>query len=120
MDNILRALGADVKNWSYKTDCCGGNLMLTHTELAKKLVKKLFDAAEEAGADCIVVGCPMCHSNLDTREATILKENGQKYNLPVYYFSELMGLAFGEEHCEKWLNKHFTEARTLLKEKGLL
>jgi heterodisulfide reductase subunit B2 len=120
MDDILKALGADVKKWSYKTDCCGGNLMLTHTELAKKLVKKLFDMAEEAGADCIVVGCPMCHSNLDTREGTILRENGDKYKMPVYYFSELMGLAYGVEHVDKWLNKHFTEAKTLLKEKGLL
>jgi heterodisulfide reductase subunit B len=120
MDGILKALGAEVKNWSYKTDCCGGNLMLTHTELAKKLVKKLFDMAEEAGADCIVVGCPMCHSNLDTREGTILKENGEKYHMPVYYFSELMGLAYGEGHVDKWLNKHFTEAKSLLKEKGLL
>jgi heterodisulfide reductase subunit B len=120
MDDILRVLGADVKPWSYKTDCCGGNLILTHTELAKKLVKKIFDMAEEAGADCIVVGCPMCHSNLDTREGTILKENGDKYNMPVYYFSELMCLAFGEEHVDKYLNKHFTEAKTLLKEKGLL
>ncbi len=120
MDNILLALGADVKNWSYKTDCCGGNLMLTHTELAKKLVKKLFDMAEEAGADCVVVGCPMCHSNLDTREGTITKENGEKYNLPVYYFSELMGLAYADESVEKWLNKHFTDAKALLKQKGLL
>jgi heterodisulfide reductase subunit B len=120
MDDILKALGADVKNWSYKTDCCGGNLILTHTELAKKLIKKLFDMAEEAGADCIVVGCPMCHSNLDTREGSILKENGEKYHMPVYYFSELMGLAYGEEHIDKWLNKHFTDGKSLLKEKGLL
>jgi heterodisulfide reductase subunit B2 len=120
MDNILNVLGADVKNWSYKTDCCGGNLMLTHTDLAKKLVKKLLDMAEEAGADCIVVGCPMCHSNLDTREPTILKENGQKYQLPIYYFSELMGVAYGEADVEKWLHKHFTDGKTLLQGKGLL
>jgi heterodisulfide reductase subunit B2 len=120
MDNILRALGADVRPWSYKTDCCGGNLILTNTEIAKKLVKKLFDMAEEAGANCIVVGCPMCHSNLDTRESEILKENGDKYNLPVYYFSELMGLAFGEVDVEKWLHKHFSNASSLLKECALL
>jgi heterodisulfide reductase subunit B2 len=120
MDEIMKALGADVQNWSYKTDCCGGNLVLTHTELAKKLIKKLFDMAEEAGADCIVVGCPMCQSNLDTRQAEILKENGQKYNLPVYYFTELMGLAFGEPSVEKCLNKHITEAKALLKQKQLL
>ena len=120
MDDILKALGADVKVWSYKTDCCGGNLMLTNTEIAKKLVKKLFDMAEEAGANCMVVGCPMCHSNLDTRESSILKENGDHYNIPVYYFSELMGLAYGEEHIDKWLNKHFTESKSLLKANNLL
>lgn len=120
MDEIMKALGADVKNWSYKTDCCGGNLMLTHPDLAKKLVKKLFDMALEAGADCIVVGCPMCQSNLDTRQTEILQENGQKYNLPIYYFSELMGLAYCDRNIEKYLNKHLTEAKVLLKQKALL
>jgi heterodisulfide reductase subunit B2 len=120
MDAIMKALGANVKNWSYKTDCCGGNLVLTHTELAKKLIKKLFDMAEEAGADCIVVGCPMCQSNLDTRQDEVLRENGQKYNLPVYYFTELMGLAFGDPSVEKCLNKHMTEATALLRQKMLL
>jgi heterodisulfide reductase subunit B len=120
MDEIMKALGANVKNWSYKTDCCGGNLVLTHTDLAKKLIKKIFDMAEEAGADCIVVGCPMCQSNLDTRQKEILKDDGSKYNLPIYYFSELMGLAFGDPGVEKCLNKHMTDAKTLLKQKGLL
>jgi heterodisulfide reductase subunit B2 len=120
MDEIVKALGADVKNWSYKTDCCGGNLMLTHPDLAKKLIKKLYDMALEAGADCIVVGCPMCQSNLDTRQEEILQEDSQKYNLPIYYFTELMALAYGDPKVEKYLNKHLTDAKTLLKQKGLL
>jgi heterodisulfide reductase subunit B2 len=120
MDEILKALGANVKNWSYKTDCCGGNLIFTHPDLAKKLVKKLFDMALEAGADSIVVGCPMCQSNLDTRQKEILRDDGKPYNIPIYYFSELMGLAFGSPEVVKWLNKHLTEARTLLQSKGLL
>ena len=120
MDEIMQVLGAEVKNWSYKTDCCGGNLILTHPGLAGKLVKKLFDMALEAGADCIVVGCPMCHSNLDTRQKEVSRDSGQAYNLPVYYFTELMGLAFGDGSAEKWLNKHLTDAVSLLKQKGLL
>jgi heterodisulfide reductase subunit B2 len=120
MDEIMKNLGAEVKNWSYKTDCCGGNLVLTHTELAKKLIKKLFDMAEEAGADCFVVGCPMCQSNLDTRQNEIFKANGEKYHLPVYYFSELMALAYGDPSAEKCLNKHMTDALSLLKQHGLL
>jgi heterodisulfide reductase subunit B len=120
MDNILNSLGAAVKPWSYKTDCCGGSLMLTHPENAKKLMTKLFDAALEADADCIVVSCPMCHSNLDTRQKEIKRPDGNGYNLPVYYFTELMGLAFGNRSAEKWLKKHLTEARSLLKQKELL
>jgi len=76
--------------------------------------------AEEAEADCFVVGCPMCHSNLDTRQDEIFKENGQKYNLPVYYFSELMQLAFGDPSVEKGLAKHLPECRELLRQKNLL
>jgi heterodisulfide reductase subunit B2 len=120
MDEIMKTLGADVKNWSYKTDCCGGNLMLTHPDLAKKMVKKLFDMALEAGADCIVAGCPMCQSNLDTRQKEILNEKGKPYHIPVYYFTELMGLAYGDPQVEKYLNKHLTDAQSLLKQKGLL
>jgi heterodisulfide reductase subunit B2 len=120
MDEIMKALGANVKNWSYKTDCCGGNLMLTHPELALKLVRKIYDMALEASADCIVVGCPMCQSNLDTRQREMVADNGQKYNIPIYYFAELMELAFGDRQVEKCINKHLTDAKTLLKKKGLL
>jgi heterodisulfide reductase subunit B2 len=62
----------------------------------------------------------MCHSNLDTRQKEILEEGGRRYNLPIYYFTELMGLAFGAPDVEKWLKKHLTESRVLLKQKGLL
>jgi len=120
MDNILKSLNAKVKTWSYKTDCCGGSLMLTHPELAKKLIGRLFGMAVEAGADCIVVSCPMCHSNLDTRQKELKQLNGNGYNLPIYYFTELMGLAFGNKSAAKWVNKHLTDAMTLLKRKELL
>jgi heterodisulfide reductase subunit B len=120
MDEIMRVMGADVKNWSFKADCCGGNIMLTHPELSNKMVKKLLDMALEAGADCIVAGCPMCQSNLDTRQKEILDENGRPYNIPVYYFTELMGLAYGDPQVENYLHKHLTEAKSLLKHKGLL
>ena len=76
--------------------------------------------ALEAGADCIVAGCPMCQSNLDTRQKEILDGNGRPYSIPVYYFTELMGLAYGDPQVENYLHKHLTEAKTLLKDKGLL
>jgi heterodisulfide reductase subunit B len=119
MDELMSNLGATVKSWSYKTDCCGGSLILSHPEVARALIKKLLDMATEAGADAIVAGCPMCHSNLDTRQKE-LSADGTKYAVPIYYFTELMGLAFGNPVAGKWLGHHLTDARTLLTQKGLL
>jgi len=120
MDNIMKCLGADVKNWSYKTDCCGGSLVLTRPDIAGKLTQKLLDMAEESGADCIVTGCPMCFSNLDSQQKEISKNSGKKYKTPIFYISELMGLAFGEPSARKWFARHLMDPRKLLRQKGLI
>lgn len=120
MDNLMETLGAEVKNWSYKTDCCGAEHVFTLPRVAWKLMQKLLDMAEEAGADSIVAGCPMCQSNLDSHQKEISRETGKKYHTPVFYFTELMGLAFGDPSVEKWLSRHIVDPRPLLKQKGLI
>lgn len=120
MDNILQTLGIEVMNWSYKTDCCGAEHVLTMPEVAWKLIQKLFDMADEAGADSIVVGCPMCQSNLDTHQDEVSAQADRRYNVPIFYFTELMGLAFGAPAADKWFARHFVDPRPLLKKKGLL
>ena len=120
LDNVMAAIGMDVRPWSYKTDCCGGSLTLTRTDVVRKLSGDLFDAAVEAGAQCIVVACPMCQSNLDTQQAEIETERSKQYGLPVFYLTELMALALGDGQTEKWWNKHFVDPRPLLGDKGLL
>jgi len=120
MDKIIESLGADIKDWSYKTDCCGGSLMFTRPDIAKKLTAKLLDMAEEAGANCIVAGCPICQVNLDSRQKEIYIDSGRKYEMPVFYFTELMGLAFGDLSVKKWLSRHMVEPWSLLKQKELI
>jgi heterodisulfide reductase subunit B len=120
MDRLMKGLGAEVRSWSFKTDCCGGSLILTRPDIARQLVQKLLDMAAEAGAEAIVTGCPMCFSNLDSRQKEISKHTGKKYETPIFYFSELMGLAFGTPAVRKWLGRHLTDPRPLLRQKGLL
>ncbi len=120
MDELVKALGAGVKNWTFKTECCGGNLMLTRPDIAHKLTQKLLDMALEAGAECIVVACPLCQSNLDARQMEISIHAAKTYSIPIYYFSELMGVAYGDPGADKWLGRHMTEAKSLLVSKGLL
>jgi heterodisulfide reductase subunit B len=120
MDHILQTIGAGVRNWSYKTDCCGGDHVLTMPQVAWRLMQRLYDMAEEAGADSIVAACPMCQSNLDSHQKEVAQAAGKEYSLPVFYFTELMGLAFGDPSAEKWFSRHMVDPRPFLRQKGLI
>jgi heterodisulfide reductase subunit B len=120
MDRLMKCLGADPVPWSYKTDCCGASLVMTRTDIVRKLNERLLSMAMEAEVDCLATGCPMCQANLDTRQEELEKETGKKYNLPILYFTELMGLALGHRDTKKWLNRHITNPSKMLRAKGLM
>lgn len=120
MDRLMEGLGAEPIQWSYKTDCCGASLVMTRTDIVRSLGQKLLSMAKEAEADCVVTGCPMCQSNLDTRQEELEKEGGQKFDLPILYFTELMGLALGHRDVKKWLGRHLTDPIKVLNSKGLI
>lgn len=117
MDHLMELLGAEPIPWSYKADCCGASLVMTRTDIVRKLCGKLLAMAKEAEADCLVTGCPMCHANLDTRQNEM---DGEKYDLPILYFTELMGLALGHKEAKKWLGHHITDPIKVLNQKGLI
>lgn len=113
LDRILAVLGAEVRPWSFKTDCCGGSLTISKTEIVVGMVDKLMEMAREAGANCLVTACPVCMANLDMRSSG-------DAGLPVFYFTELAALAMGQEGPEGWFRLHRTDPRPLLKELKLL
>ena len=120
MDDLLTLLGAETYSWSYKTDCCGGSLMLSRPDIVTELSGRLIQKAEEAGADCMVTACPLCQANLDTKQGMMSRNWGRKVHFPTFYFTELLGLALGSEKVDSWLKKHIIDPRDLLKSKGLL
>jgi heterodisulfide reductase subunit B2 len=120
MDKALEALGAETLTWPYKTDCCGGSLALTHTDMVLKLSGKLLDMAMTVGADAIVAMCPMCQANLDTRQADMTKAFGKKYDVPILYLTELIGLAFQNPRARTWFSKHMVSPENMLARRGLI
>jgi heterodisulfide reductase subunit B len=116
MDKIMEALGAEVMDWSYKVDCCGGGLSITAPEIVRKLAGKITDAAGEVGADAIVTACGICQANLDMRQP----KKGSLRPMPVFYFSELTALSFGSSNVKKWLGKHLIDPSDLLEGMKLL
>jgi len=113
MDRMMEALGAEPVDWSYKVDCCGASMTLSISEVVMALSTRIVEGAIEAGADCIVSACGICQINLDTRQTCEQK-------IPIFYFTELMGLAFGVSGVEKWLSKHSVDPRPLLRAQNLL
>jgi heterodisulfide reductase subunit B len=114
MDRLLRSMGITTLDWSYKTDCCGGAFSLTETDVVRKLTHDIFEEAKAVGANAIAVACPLCHANLDTRQLEVEKEYNAKYNMPIFYFTQLIGLALGIPADQLGLEKHFVSAEGIL------
>ncbi len=120
MDRLMEAIGITSLPWSHKTDCCGASLVLTRTDIVLALTGKLLDEAVKAGAEAVVVACPLCQSNLDSRQEAILKTMGRNYEMPVFYFTELIGLSLGHKDSPRWFKRHIVDPTKLLASKGLL
>ncbi len=116
MDYLMRALGAEPVDWSFKTDCCGGALSLTQTPLALEMTRKILQNARDCGADVVATVCPLCHVNLDARQNQI----GLEFQMPTLYATQLMTLAFGLGGQTSALHKNLVDPRPLFQEKGLL
>lgn len=76
-------------------------------ETVLDLSQKILSNAAEHGANCLVVACPMCHVNLDMKQAAIERHYGKKLGMVVYYLSDLVGLALGLSAEQLGINRHF-------------
>ena len=96
MDKIIELLGGEVIPYGQmKAKCCGGPLMMTRSDLAFEMSKNLIDAAKAKGADCIVTACPLCHMMLDAKQPDIADAFKVKLDMPVLYFTQILGLGLG-------------------------
>jgi heterodisulfide reductase subunit B len=118
LDNLIKATGAECLPFTQKTKCCGGNLLMSKQDYAFILTKKLFDEAKTAGANCIVVACPMCHMLLDGQQSMVEKAHNTVIGLPILYFTQLIGLAMGLSEKELELDKNMVSPKTLIESIG--
>jgi heterodisulfide reductase subunit B len=115
MDLLLQAAGADVKWWNYKTECCGASVGLPKEEIQRVLSGKIIEQALQAGADAIVVCCPLCHVNLDLKQAQINGYLGTSYKMPILYLPQVIGLALGLSADDVQLKKNIVDPQPLVK-----
>lgn len=114
MDRLLQALGAEVVDYPLKTQCCGGHMTVIGPEVAYGMIRRLVHGAHTAGAHVIATLCPMCQLNLDAYQVEMNKHYKTEYHVPVLYFTQLMGLAFGKSPKELGIGKEFVAAADAL------
>jgi heterodisulfide reductase subunit B len=120
MEIVCKVLGAQPLDWSYKTDCCGASAVINDTDTSLLLMSGILKDALARGANCFITTCPMCQFNLDAYQDRVGEKYGLQKRLPVYFITELLGIAMGFSPKEMQLNRHFIDPIGLLMELKLI
>jgi heterodisulfide reductase subunit B len=114
MEEIVRAVGATPLQWNSGLNCCGGGFSIPRTGSVLRLGRGILADARSAGAQAIVVACPMCQSNLDLRQSAMLRSGEQTAPVPILYLTQLLGLAFAIDETRLGLQRHFVSLTPLV------
>ncbi|MGZ8513752.1 MAG: CoB--CoM heterodisulfide reductase iron-sulfur subunit B family protein [Candidatus Limnocylindrales bacterium] len=97
LDRLMAALGAEVVDYPLRTACCGGHMTQISPNTGFELIRRLVDAADRREADLLVTVCPMCQMNIDAYQGEMNHHFHTGYHMPILFFTQLIGLAFGFE-----------------------
>lgn len=106
MDRLLEAAGFQVADFAFKVECCGAAFGVPKKEMVNKLSSKVLNMVLDAGANCASVCCQLCQQNLDLRQDQINATMGTSFDIPVIFFTQFLGLAYGYAPTELGLDKH--------------
>ena len=115
MDQLIELIGGEIVPFrEMKTKCCGGPLMMTRADIAFEMARKILETAKNAGADCIALACPLCGMMLDAKQQDVEKALNTKFEMPVVYITQLLGLALGIEPNKLGLQKNAVDTKKIL------
>jgi len=114
LDKLILDLGGEATPFPLKTRCCGGSLIISEEALALDLTRKLLESAVSNGAECMVTVCPLCQTNLDAYQSRVNKKFKTDFKLPVLFFTQLMGIAFGLTEKELGTKNSIVSAEKVL------
>ncbi len=119
LDEILAWLGATVVDFPLKTHCCGGHMTQISDSMSNELIRRLLKNADDWKADVIVCLCPMCQLNLDAYQGRVNNAFNTNYEIPILFFSQLVGLALGIDPETLGFGKEIVRADAVLRHKIL-
>jgi heterodisulfide reductase subunit B len=114
LDDLMAALGASPVDFPHKNECCGAYLAVKAPDVTREMVYTILKSAQAAGAEAMVTNCPLCQFNLDKQQAEMRKMHASYQPIPVFYFSQLMGLALGLDIGDFGWERHYISANLVL------
>ena len=114
LDSIVEATGAEVVPYPSKCKCCGGSAVIAEEGLTLELMYRLLDDAAKNGAQCIVTPCPLCQMNLDAYQGKVNSKYNTKFDLPVLFVTQLIGVAIGLKKDQLGLKKNIVNPDKVL------
>jgi len=114
LDDAMTAVGAEPVDWYFKNECCGASFGIAKSEIVVELTGRILSNAKKQGANCIVTACPLCMTNLEMRQGAAGKLRGEDLTMPVFYFTELLGLAMEVPGVKKCFASHLIDVNAVL------
>ena len=113
IERLVEVLGGEPVDYAGAHKCCGFPVItMNRTTSLRQAGRHLADAID-AGADCLVTPCPLCHLNLDMQQPAAAGFVERGLDVPVLHLPQLVGLALGLEPKELGMNKHVVSTRSV-------
>jgi succinate dehydrogenase / fumarate reductase cytochrome b subunit len=106
LEKVINILGGEVVEYDGARKCCGFPVITMNRDTSLRQAGTHIGDALDAGADCLVTPCPLCHLNLDMQQPEAAKVTGRDLGLAVLHLPQLVGLALGYEPKELGMPKH--------------
>ena len=114
LERLIVALGGEVADYDAKSKCCGFPILLARENTALKESHVALSQARDAGADCMVTPCPLCHLAMDAYQRKAEVVNDETYNMPVLHLPQLLGLALGLDNQVMDFKRHMVPVDPVL------
>ena len=111
LEFVIEILGADPVEYAGRHKCCGFPIITMNRATSLRQAGRHMADAIDAGADCVVTPCPLCHLNLDMQQPEAEKFVERDLGVPVLHLPQLVGLALGLEPDELGMDKHVVKTK---------
>ncbi len=114
LEELIVATGAQIVNYTEKLTCCGAGILAMNEEVAYILTHAKLNDLSHHQIDGLVLMCPFCSVMYDDNQRKIEQKFQEKYNLPVLYYPQVLGLALGVEPKLLGLQMNRVSTKSLL------